>query len=142
MALVIVVAVMPLGRWPFRAGPTVEVAMAPIRDRNALLADDGQRFRDIEVPMPVLRAVLKAAQGVSASVPAREVEPFLPEGGTGSSLRLIFDPQVELRMQDDPERSRLPVRFYDLGDQHSTRLRDLLGGVPDGSRAYFLTVRP
>jgi hypothetical protein len=143
MAVVVVVAIIPLGRWPFVGGATVDVSMATIRDRSALQADDGQRYRDIEVPMTVLRAVLKAAQGASGGVPAREIEPFLPEGGGGSgAVRLVFDPQVELRMQDDPQRVRLLVRFYDLADRHSTGIREALGGVPDGSRAYFLTLRP
>jgi hypothetical protein len=118
------------------------VSTATIRDRNALLADDAQRYRDVEVPMPVLQAVLKAAQSGSGALPAREVEPYLPEATGSGSLRLIFDPQVELRMQDDPERRRLLVRFYDLADRRSPRLREMLGGIPDGARAYFLTLRP
>jgi hypothetical protein len=147
MAVVVAVAIMPLGRWPLRGGATAEVSMATIRDRSVLLADDGQRYRDVDVPMPVLRAVLKAAQAGSTAgstgVPARDVEPFLPDGGSGNgALRLIFDPQVELRMQDDPERTRLLVRIYDLSDRGSARIRDMLGGVPDGGRAYFLTLRP
>jgi hypothetical protein len=143
MATVVVVAIMPLGRLPLRGGATAEVAMATMRDRSVLLADDGQRFRDIEVPMAVLRTVLKAAQGASGGVPAREIEPFLPEGaGENGAPRLLFDPQVELRMQDDPERARLLVRIYDLADRRSAGLREALGGVADGRRAYFLTLRP
>jgi hypothetical protein len=143
MAAIVVVALMPLGQWPFRGGAMAEVTMATTGDRAALLADEDLRYRDVEVPMPVLRALLEATRGTSAGVPPREVAPFLPEGDAGSgTIRIIFDPQVQLRMEDDPERRRLLVRFYDLADRRSARLREALGGIPDRVRAYFLTLRP
>jgi hypothetical protein len=142
MAAVVVVAVMPLGQWPFGSGPMAEISMAAIRDRSAVLADSELHYRDSELPMPLLAAMLKAAQADSGGVPARQLEAFLSgtAGGAGV-LRVIFDPRVVLAMHDVPERPRLLVRFYDLADGHSARLRDRLG-VRAGEGAYFMTLRP
>ena len=157
LASILAVASLPMLQQMTSGGP-LQVAMVTIGDRGPLFeASDvrmrgpgtppsspaDQRFRDIEMPASVLRSVLSAAATPSAAV-ARELDPYLPAAGdaSGQPVRVIVDAALREKVDALPAGDRLAVRLYDLRDPRAADIRPVVGSLPDGGRAYLLTVKP
>lgn len=157
LASILVVAGMPMLRHMMSGGGPLQVAMVTISDRGPLFeASDirmrgtgtppdpaAQRFRDIEMPVNVLKSVLSAATTPSAAV-AREIDPYLPAPGdaSGQPVRVIVDAALREKVDALQAGDRVPVRIYDLRDPRAADIRPVIGSLPDSGRAYLLTVKP
>lgn len=136
----------------------LQVAMATIGDRTPLFeASDirmrgpgapqppaaDQRFRDIEVPVGVLKGLLASATG-AGSAPSREIDPYLPSVAEAGNrpVRVIVDSALRDKVDASDSRDRMSVRLYDLQDPRVADIRNLIAGLPDNTRAYFLTLKP
>lgn len=155
LALILVVAGMPVLQ-QMMSGSPLQVAMVTINDRGPLFeASDlrmrgtapgpatDQRFRDVEMPLNVLKAVI-AATGTATSGVARDIEPYLPPSGNVASqpIRIVIDTALRAKADAEPPPDRLPVRIYDLSDPRAADIRAIVGATQDAGRAYFLTVKP
>jgi hypothetical protein len=158
LASILVVAGMPLLQQMMSGGGPLQVAMVTINDRSPLFeASDirmrgtgarpgspaDQRFRDIEMPVSVLKSVLSAAATPSAAT-AREIDPYLraASDASGQPVRVVVD--AALREKVDPLQAsdRVPVRIYDLRDPRAADILPAIGSLPDSGRVYLLTVKP
>ena len=151
LACVAAIAVAPM----LQQTMPVQVAMVTIADRNPLFESSDirmrgtgqqqvppsdQRFRDVEVPTSLLRAILAAADGSAQAAAVREIEPYLPNAK--QPLYVIVDSTLRQRLDTDAGRDRLSVRLYDLNDPRTSDIRSLVGTVPEGRHAYLVTVKP
>ena len=157
LASILVVAGMPMLRHMMSGGGPLQVAMVTISDRGPLFeASDirmrgtgappdsaDQRFRDIEMPVNVLKSVLSAAATPSAAV-AREIDPYLPALGDarGQPVRVVVDAALRGKVDALQAGDRVPVRIYDLRDPRAADIRPVIGSLPDSGRVYLLTVKP
>lgn len=158
LASILVVAGMPMLRHMMSGGGPLQVAMVTISDRGPLFeASDirmrgtgvppsppaDQRFRDIEMPVNVLKSVLSAAATPSAAV-AREIDPYLPALGDarGQPVRVVVDAALREKVDALQAGDRVPVRIYDLRDPRAADIRPVIGSLPDSGRVYLLTVKP
>lgn len=131
----------------------IQVAVATISNRDALFEPSDirmrgtsppqgqpgdQRFRDVEVPTSILRALL------AAPAASRAIQPYLPNAGADEAqpLHIIVDAALKQRLEADPGRERIPVRIYDLAAQRNSDLRGIVGRVPASGKAYLLTLKP
>ena len=156
LAGIAAIAVAPMLQQTTREGAPLQVAMATFRDRTPLFeASDirmrgtgpqpsaaDQRFRDVEVPAPILRKLVATAG--KPAVAASDIEPYLPAGADSGKkpLRVIVDSALKDRGETSGDRDRLPVRIYDLNDPRAADIRRLIDLSPGSERAYLLTVRP
>jgi hypothetical protein len=153
LTAILVIALVPLLQRSFRAGDTLQVAMATIGDRSALFEPSDVRmrgggpqpppadlrFRDVEIPTAILRDLAKAANGSATPDAVRALQPYLPIAGAPSS-RIILDAALKQRI-DAATGERLPVRIYDLADPRAADIHKLLGAAGEG-RAWLLTLKP
>lgn len=155
LASILVVAGMPVLQ-QMMSGSPLQVAMVTINDRSPLFeASDlrmrgttpapatDQRFRDVEVPVNILKSVLSSTAAPSTGA-VREIEPYLPAPGdaTRRPIRLVVDTALREKVDASQDRDRFPVRIYDLRDPRGADIRTVVGPLPDGVRAYLLTVKP
>ncbi|MFO1079282.1 MAG: hypothetical protein U1E23_01460 [Reyranellaceae bacterium] len=147
-ALLVVLAIVPLAKWPFGTkpvSPDAVVGFASLRDPMALQSVGAVVSRDVEMPAALVRSLLKAAQDPTTRVPIRELVGYLPaprNGPVTGPIGILFDPQVAIALDDQRNRDRLAVRLYDLGDSQADRLRQQLPDRFGDERSYFLTLRP
>ena len=158
LASILVVAGMPVLQHMMSGGGPLQVAMVTINDRGPLFeASDirmrgtgtppspptDQRFRDIEVPVSVLRRVLSVAATPSAAA-AREIDPYLPapRDASGQPVRLVVDAALREKVDALQAGDRVPVRIYDLRDPRTADIVPVIGSLPDSGRVYLLTVKP
>src|SRR5262249_49326202 len=154
LASMLVVAGMPVLQ-QMMSGSPLQVAMVTINDRNPLFeASDlrmrgtapapasDQRFRDVEMPTGLLKDLV-GATGQPKEATAREIERYVPgAGGTADRpVRVIIDSALKQRLET-ADRDRTPVRVYDLREPRAADIRTVVGSLPDGARAYLLTVKP
>jgi hypothetical protein len=154
LAVILVIALIPLLERSFQAGDTLQVAMADIADRGALFepsdvrmrgpgppppAPTDLRFRDVEIPTVLLRDLAKAGHGVAAPDVVQALQSYLPTAGAPSP-RIVLDAALKQRI-DAATSERLPVRVYDLADPRAADIRKLLGSTGEG-RAWLLTLKP
>jgi hypothetical protein len=157
MAVILVIALIPVLQRAFHSDDTLQVAMATIGDRNALFepsdvrmrgpgpqppAPTDLRFRDVEVPTAVLRDLAKAAKDGSGADAVRALLPYLP-GTTPSAApppRVVLDAALQQRVEAATT-DRLMVRIYDLADPRAADIRKLLGATAEG-RTWLLTLKP
>jgi hypothetical protein len=102
-----------------------------------------QRFRDVEVPIGILRNLV-ATSGQPTGAASREIEPYLPAGADSGKkpLRVIVDSALKDRVETSGERDRLPVRIYDLNDPRVANVRSAIPDIPGNARPYLLTMKP
>ena len=155
LAAVVAVVGVPLWQQSMQDSGSIQVAMATIGDRNALFEPSDirmrgpgpqapvveQRFRDVEVPVSILKG-LSAAAASSRSAASREIEPYLSLGGDGRPSHVILDAALKARIDAAGDGERMPVRIYDLEDPRSADIRPLVGALPKGRRIYLLTLKP
>ena len=157
MALAAIVAVVgvPLWQQTLQDSGSIQVAMATIGDRTALFEPSDirmrgpgpqgpvveQRFRDVEVPVSILKG-LSAAAASSRSAASREIEPYLSLGGDRRPSHVILDTALKARIDAVGDGERMAVRIYDLEDPRSADIRPLVGALPTGRRIYLLTLKP
>lgn len=147
-ALLVVLAIVPLAKWPFGTKPAssdATVGFASLRDPTALQTVGSAASRDVEMPTALVRSLLKAAQDTTKGVPIRDLAAYLPAprgGPVTGPVGILFDPQVAIALDDTRNRDRLGVRLYDLGDSQAERLRQQLPSRQVDERTYFVTVRP
>ena len=153
LASILVVAGMPMLQHMMSGGGPLQVAMVTLGDRGPLFeASDirmrgtgappgspaDQRFRDIEMPVSVLKSVL------SAAATAREIDPYLPAAGdaSGQPVRVVVDAALREKVDALQASDRVPVRLYDLRDPRAADILPVIGALPDSGRVYLLTVKP
>lgn len=158
LASILVVAAVPMLRQVLSGSGALQVAMVTIEDRSPLFeasdrrmrgtgspptAPANQRFRDVDLPATVLKSVVS---GVSTPLPAatREIEAYLPAPGDarGQPIRVVVDAALRDKIDALQAGDRVPVRIYDLNDPRAADVRAAVGSIPDGGRAYLLTVKP
>ena len=156
LAAIVAVVGVPLWQQTMQGGGPIEVAMATIADRNALFEPSDvrmrgpgpqpgpvveQRFRDVEVPMSILKGLLAAATAPRSEA-SREIEPYLSLGGDGRPSHVIVDTALRAKIEAGGSGERMLVRIYDLEDPRATEIRPLVGPLPKGRRIYLLTLKP
>lgn len=159
LASIVAVVGLPVLQQALRGTAPIQVAMATIQDRNILFeASDlrmrgsgaqqaepsAQRFRDVEVPVGILRNLLTAAGETSRTTASRDIEPYLSASSERDErpIRVVIDQALRNRIQANDGRDRLLVRVYNLEDPRAADIRSTIGGLPDGARTYLLTVKP
>jgi hypothetical protein len=156
LAAIVAVVGVPLWQQTMQGGGSIEVAMVTINDRNPLFESSDvrrrgpgpqpgpvveQRFRDVEVPIGILRGLLAAA-AAPRSEASREIEPYLSLSGDGRPSHVIVDNALKARIDASTGSERMLVRIYDLEDPRAADLRPLVGPMPKGRRIYLLTLKP
>jgi len=156
LASILVVAGMPVLQQMMSGGGPLQVAMVTINDRDPLFeASDlrmrgttppgpvvGERFRDIEMPISLLKDLL-ATTGQAKSATSSEVERYVLGAGQTADhpIQVIVDSSVKQRL-DASDRDRMLVRVYDLNDPRSANVKSLVGLPPGNKRAFLFTVKP
>jgi hypothetical protein len=154
LACVAAIAVAPMLQQTMRDGAPLQVALATFGDRTALFepsdsrvrgpgpppAPADQRFRDVEIPLRILRTVLASGDGSSQAAAAREISPYLTNASR--PLYVVVDAALKRRLETAAGEDRVPVRIYDLDDPRSSNVRSLVGPIPAGRQAYLLSVKP
>jgi hypothetical protein len=151
LASIVVVVGGPVMRRAMLGEPPIQVAMVTIGDRSPLFeASDvrmrgaspqpppaDQRFRDVEMPVNVLRNLLAAP----STTAARDLESYLPPLGVAGSqpARVMVDDALRGKLD---AADRIPVRIYDLRDPRAADIRAAIGPLPETGSAYLLTVKP
>lgn len=158
LASTLVVVAMPILQQILSGSGPLQVAMVTIDDRSPLFeASDrrmrgtgappapatDQRFRDVDVPVGVLKSVLSAASAPSSAA-VREIEAFLPALGDarGQPIRIIVDAALREKVDALQAGDRVPVRIYDLRDPRAAEIRAAVRSIADSRRAYLLTIKP
>jgi hypothetical protein len=102
-----------------------------------------ERFRDVEMPTGLLKALLAAAPSPPADV-TREIDTYLstPPDASGTPVQIVVDAALKSKLADSDVPVRTPVRIYDLKDARAADIRRAIGPLPDVGRAYLLTVKP
>jgi hypothetical protein len=156
LASILAVAGMPVLQQMMSGGGPLQVAMVTINDRDPLFeASDlrmrgttppgpvvGERFRDIEMPISLLKDLL-ATTGQAKSATSSEVERYVLGAGQTADhpIQVIVDSSVKQRL-DASDRDRMLVRVYDLNDPRSANVKSLVGLPPGNKRAFLFTVKP
>jgi hypothetical protein len=157
LACIAALAVAPMLQQTMREGAPVQVALATFADRSALFEPSDtrmrgpgpppspadQRFRDVDIPLGVLKALIATAGQPSAAA-SRDIEAYLPAGaGAGKEpVRVIVDSALRDSVVADGVRDRMAVRIYDLKDPRAADIRNLIAGAPDNAHAWLLTLKP
>lgn len=130
--------------------------MVTINDRNPLFESSDvrrrgpgpqpgpvveQRFRDVEVPIAILKGLLAAAAAPRREA-SREIEPYLSLSGDGRPAHVIVDNALKAKIDASTGGERMLVRIYDLEDPRAADIRPLVGPMPKGRRIYLLTLKP
>jgi hypothetical protein len=157
LAGIAAIAVAPVLQQTMREDAPLQVAMVTFRDRTPLFESSDirmrgtgsqpsaadQRFRDVEVPIGILRNLV-ATSGQPTGVASREIEAYLPAGADSGKrpLRVIVDSALKDRIEVNDGRDRLPVRIYDLKDPRAANVRSAIPDIPGNARPYLLTMKP
>src|SRR5215831_17326009 len=157
LACIAALAVAPMLQQTMREGAPVQVALATFTDRTALFEPSDsrvrgggpppspadQRFRDVDIPLPVLKALIATAAQPSIAA-SRDIVAYLPAGADAGKapVRVIVDSALKDKVVADDARERMPVRIYDLKDPRAADIRNLIAGAPDNMHAWLLTLKP
>jgi hypothetical protein len=101
-----------------------------------------QRIRDVEVPTELLRfAVSSASRDANAVVTDPQLLAILTPGvNSQRGIRLLIDLAVVDSLKASSGRTSLPVRLYDLEDEHTSLILDKLSGVSTIRHRILLTL--
>jgi hypothetical protein len=158
LAAIVAVVGVPILQQAMRGEAPMQVAMVTISDRNPLFESSDirmrgpgapqapptdQRFRDVEIPESVLKSLLSAAAAPSTAA-TRGIERYLPSPAdtAGQPVHLVVDAALREKVDAGQPGDQVPVRVYDLRDPRAADIRAVVGALPDGGRAYLLTVKP
>jgi hypothetical protein len=139
---------------PFDAfGPTrnlrlrnnTEPPPTPLNSTTRPSMEPEWRIRDVDVPTDLLRlAIASANRDTNTTVTNPELIAMLVPRGINSQrgVRLLIDMAVVDALKESARNASLPVRLYDLEDDHTALILEKLSGISSIGHLMLLTVVP